>query len=71
MTVNNELERIWKDALVFWKFYPIICLVGRENSETVQNIWCPTHDSNLACHECKSKVLQNESTYLVLGSQTL
>jgi hypothetical protein len=53
--VNNELERMWKEAVlaqhdvIFWQLH--------EGTEEKQDSWCPSQDSNRAPSEYKTQVL--------------
>jgi hypothetical protein len=39
--VNNELERMWKEAVVVYlRFYPSICQKGLRKPTKTANCWC-------------------------------
>jgi hypothetical protein len=58
--MNDELERISKEAVVAWpRYYPIIFLKGlrKTMNNLSQKSWCPGQDSNQAPTEYMSRVL--------------
>jgi hypothetical protein len=58
--MNDELERIWKEAPVAYsRYYPSICLEKlRKTTKTLsQNSRSPVRDSNLALSKYMSRAL--------------